>query len=336
MRYFLNYVGKAFERFSCGLLSEDGTKSALVVPMLDLEKAKKSSSDQVFSWTDTEGYEGALRSAVKFLNSKTRRIGIEETITFGKIEQFKSVLGACEFLPISIEASNLRLIKTEEEIKSTKDAARKLGRVYKSLPEIIRKGKTESEIGLEIVKLMYDQKLEPDEPPLIQSGPNSAIPHSTISQRVLRKGDMIVVDSSCPNGDGYYADFTRAFVLGKPNEKQKEVYEIVKSAEAAGVEESASGKSAQEVDRKTRSIIAKAGYGKYFFHRTGHGLGLEVHEAPYIKEGNSNNLENGMVFTIEPGIYLPGKFGVRIEDNVVIEKGKAKNLTTLSHELIEI
>ena len=181
-----------------------------------------------------------------------------------------------------------------------------------------------------------EQKLEPDEPPLVQSGPNSAIPHSTISPRVLQKGDMIVVDSSCPNIEGYYADFTRTFVLGKPNEKQKEVYEVVKRAEAAGVEESESRKSAQEVDRKTRSIIAKAGYGKYFVHRTGHGLGLEVHEAPYIREGNLENMENGIVFTVEPGIYLPGKFGVRIEDNVVIENGKAKNLTTLSHELIEL
>jgi Xaa-Pro aminopeptidase len=204
------------------------------------------------------------------------------------------------------------------------------------LEHLIHPVKTESEIGLEIVKIMLEEGLEANEMPLVQSGPNSAIPHSTVGSRVLRIGDIVVVDASAPNKAGYYADFTRTYCLGRPNAKQKEVFATVKEAEAEGVKTATSGIGAQEIDLRARGVIERAGYGKYFVHRTGHGLGLEVHEPPYIREGNADALRVGMVFTVEPGIYLPGKFGVRIEDNIVLENNKATNLTPMSHDLIEL
>lgn len=338
LRYFFDYIGRSYERFCCGLLNEDGTRSALVMPMLDLEKAKKSSADEYFPWTDTQGYAEALRKALSFLRARSAKsVGTEDALTLGQMDQIRKVASGAKFKSISREASDLRLVKTDEEVESTKDAARSLGRVYSTLEHLLRPGKTEAEIGMEIVKIMLEERLDPSETPLVQSGPNSAVPHSTVSSRVLRRGDMVVVDASAPNKSGYYADFTRTYCLGRANEKQNRVFEIVKEAESLGVATCASKVRAQEIDRTTRGVIERAGYGDYFVHRTGHGLGLEVHEAPYIREGNEETLKIGMIFTVEPGIYLPGKFGVRIEDNVVLEDNKkVTNLTPMSHDLIEL
>src|SRR5487761_1739067 len=137
---------------------------------------------------------------------------------------------------------------------------------------------------------------------------------------------MVVVDISATNDDGYFADFTRTYVVGKPSRKQ---------AEANALSVSLLGKEAQDVDTAARSSIEHSGYGQFFIHRTGHGLGLEVHEEPFMKQGNKAKLENGMVFTVEPGIYLPGNFGVRIEDNLIIGN-ETQNVTSLAHELVEI
>ncbi|MCL5067212.1 MAG: M24 family metallopeptidase, partial [Thaumarchaeota archaeon] len=170
----------------------------------------------------------------------------------------------------------------------------------------------------------------------VQSGANSAIPHHETSTRKIRKGDLVVVDISISGPAGYFADYTRTYSIGKPGKLQREVYEIVKKAQADAVEAAKSGVEAGLVDSAARSVIEKSGYGKYFFHRTGHGIGLEVHEAPWIRNGNQMKLLSGMAFTIEPGIYLSGKFGVRIEDNLLVEDSKTVDMTKLGHDLIEL
>ncbi len=336
LRYFFNYSGKSFERLSCGLLSKDGSRSALVIPELDTEKAAKSHADNVFSWNDNEGYRNALTKALESIGAKGEHVGCEIGLTMGLMDQIKNVFGAyCSFLPVSEEIAGLRLIKDQEEINSIKDSASRLSKGYKAIPDIIEEDRTEVEIAIKIMKKLLAKGVKCQDFPLVQSGRNSAIPHSEPGSRKIRKGDMVVVDISATNDDGYFADFTRTYVVGKPSRKQAEVYEKVKQAQANALSVSLLGKEAQDVDTAARSSIERSGYGQFFIHRTGHGLGLEVHEEPFMKQGNKAKLENGMVFTVEPGIYLPDNFGVRIEDNLIIGN-ETQNVTSLAHELVEI
>jgi Xaa-Pro dipeptidase len=169
--------------------------------------------------------------------------------------------------------------------------------------------------------------------PIVVAGPNSASPHSSPSERPLAEGDLVVVDWGTVY-QGYRSDITRTFVLGAPTPEMERIHDAVLAANQAGRLAARSGVLAQEVDRIARRSITLAGYGEYFLHRTGHGLGLETHEPPYLVEGNLELLEPGMTFTVEPGIYLPGVGGVRIEDDVVVTEEGSETLTTLPRELI--
>ena len=153
--------------------------------------------------------------------------------------------------------------------------------------------------------------------PIVASVPNSANPHAFPGDRQLARGDLLIIDWGA-NVGGYYSDLTRTFAIGQPEDEMKLIAQTVMWANTAAREIAGPGKAAQEVDRAARKVIEDAGYGQYFIHRTGHGLGMEVHEAPYIREGNPLRLEPGMTFSVEPGIYIPGRGGVRIEDDVVI------------------
>jgi Xaa-Pro dipeptidase len=168
--------------------------------------------------------------------------------------------------------------------------------------------------------------------PIVVAGPNAASPHATPSDRPIGAGETIVVDCGATVG-GYVADITRTFAIGALEPELARVYEAVRVANEAGRAAAGPGVPAEEVDRAARAVIEEAGYGEYFFHRTGHGLGLEVHEPPYIVAGNERSLEPGMTFTVEPGVYLPGRGGVRIEDDVVVTSGGAESMTIFSREL---
>ena len=162
---------------------------------------------------------------------------------------------------------------------------------------------------------------------------HGAHPHGRTGNRTLSKGDLLLIDFTT-TVDGYYADMTRTFVVGgQTDDRQQEVYETVKAANAAGREAARAGVTCQDVDRAARGVIDDAGYGDYFIHRTGHGLGLDVHEPPSMVEGNQLQLESGMVFTVEPGIYIDGWGGIRIEDNLVVTENRAESLTTFDRDL---
>lgn len=167
---------------------------------------------------------------------------------------------------------------------------------------------------------------------IIGSGPNSASPHHGGNERVIEQGDAMVFDWG-GTIDGYYSDVTRSAHIGKPSEEYRKVYAIVDDANQATFETVKPGVPLQELDRAARNLITDAGYGEYFVHRVGHGLGLEVHEEPYLVEGNTMPLQEGMVFSDEPGIYIPGRFGVRIEDAVVCEADGGRRLNVSTHEL---
>jgi Xaa-Pro dipeptidase len=170
---------------------------------------------------------------------------------------------------------------------------------------------------------------------IVVAGPNSADPHAGPSDRPVQSGDFLTIDFGAVK-DGYPADLTRTFVVGEPTERQREMYDAVLRANKAGRQAVGPGVHAEDIDRAARQEIEAAGYGEFFIHRTGHGLGLEVHEPPYIVEGNSQPVVQGAVFTIEPGVYLPGFGGVRIEDDVQVTADGADCLTSFSRELMSL
>jgi Xaa-Pro dipeptidase len=171
--------------------------------------------------------------------------------------------------------------------------------------------------------------------PIVSSGPNSANPHATPSERKLISGDLLVIDWGA-SYDGYFSDITRTFAIGDIESEYIKISKIVQEANSAGRKSARPGITIESIDRAARAVIDSAGYGKYFTHRTGHGLGMEGHEEPYIRAGNLMHIEPGMTFTIEPGIYLPNRNGVRIEDDVVITSTGAECLTSLPRDVIQL
>jgi Xaa-Pro aminopeptidase len=170
---------------------------------------------------------------------------------------------------------------------------------------------------------------------LVLSGPNSALPHGEASGRRVGGKDIVLMDVGAVYS-GYYGDLTRTVFVGRATAKEREVYDVVAEANEAGIKSVRPGVRAEEVDATARRVIEKAGHGEYFTHRTGHGLGLEVHEEPYIAQGNKTILKPGMTFTVEPGIYFFGKFGVRIEDDIAVSKTNGRMLSRMTKELMVV
>ncbi len=199
---------------------------------------------------------------------------------------------------------------------------------------LIKMGMSEKELSSELVVQLLRHGSEPEMPfaPIVSSGPNAANPHASPTERKLQPGDLLVVDWGATY-DGYISDLTRTFAVGEVDEEYQKIHQIVQEANAAGRAAARPGVPCAAVDKAARAVIEAAGYGKYFTHRTGHGIGMEGHEEPYMRGDNMQLLEPGMAFTVEPGIYLPDRNGVRIEDNVVITETGADVLSDMPREI---
>ena len=229
--------------------------------------------------------------------------------------------------------SHGRMCKDHDEIEAIRTAIRVSEQSLKATCAQVKVGMTEREVQMILNMEMLKHGADGHGfPPIVLSGPRAALPHGSAGDRRLQEGDCLLIDYGFRVG-AYSADITRTFSIGTPDPEWKEVYEVVKAANAAGRKTAAPGVTAEEVDAATRKVVVDAGYGIYFNHRTGHGLGLEIHEPPYIVAGNKTVLQPGMVFTVEPGIYLADRVGVRIEDDVVITQDGAESLSTLPREL---
>ena len=242
---------------------------------------------------------------------------------------------AFDFYPLSSVTRELRMRKDTKEIDYMKHAAKVVDRVFEELLSWDLLGMRESELALKIELRIRELSDGISFEPIVASGENAANPHHAPGNRRLRKGDLVILDYGA-KWKGYCSDITRTIALGKPNEKLVEIYEGVKEAQEKAYRAARAGVKAKDVDAAARDVISAAGYGEYFTHRTGHGLGLDVHEEPYIGPDGEVILENGMTFTIEPGIYVPGLGGVRIEDDVAVIDGRGKRLTRAERELITL
>jgi len=209
----------------------------------------------------------------------------------------------------------VRICKSPRMQEILRRAHRNGERFFLELRSLVRPGVSEQELYEEVTAKLGADGPQPDA--MIQSGPNGAVPHNPTAQRRLQQGDLVVVDSVLAT-DGFFSDLTRTYAVGAPPERARQAYETVRRAQAAAIEAARPGMACGELDRIARRIIEEAGFGPCFTHRLGHGIGIEVHEPPYLCPGNPEPLRPGMCVTIEPGIYVPGEFGVRIEDDVLI------------------
>ncbi len=309
----------------------------LILPKLELSKAEGSPIDFGFYAyeEDETSRTSAFERAASALGKNRLRIGIEPLqMRAFELDLLKSVLPESTFIPSSEVTSQLRIIKDEGEIEAMRNAVSIAESAMENSLPLIRIGMTERELAAELMVQLLQCGSEPELPfsPIVASGPNSALPHAVPSERTLQQGDLLIIDWGA-RVEGYVSDLTRTFAIGEIEQALAQIYQVVKAANAAGFKAIRPGISCSEIDQAARSEIASAGFGKYFIHRTGHGIGLETHEGPYIREGNHELLVPGMTFTVEPGIYLPNKGGVRIEDNVLITHDGVESLSTFAREL---
>jgi len=224
----------------------------------------------------------------------------------------------------------LRAVKDTDELERLASAGAAADASYEQILGVRFTGRRESEIAADLAGFLRENGHSQVDFTVIGSGPNGANPHHEMSERTIDEGDMIVLDFGGLK-DGYGSDTTRTVHVGEPSNQEREVFEIVRRAQQQAFEAVRPGIACQEIDRVARKVIADAGYGDYFIHRTGHGIGLTTHEPPYMVEGETRLLEPGMCFSIEPGIYLPGRFGVRIEDIVTVTEDGGRRLNNTSH-----
>ena len=304
--------------------------AVLVVPELEHEKANNHASDvTVVGWRDGEDPYALVGQALAGLSD----IAVEkEHITLNTAEVITTRTGASELVDIGRQIRRMRLIKREDEIVKLARAAAVTDAAAEKVFAQMRAGMSELDVAMMIGSAIGEQGGTLAFPSLVQSGPNSAMPHATPSGRMLAAGDFVLLDFGAAF-DSYNADTTRMAVVGEPGGRHREIHDAVLRANQAAVAAVRAGVTAGDVDAAARGVIEAAGYGPQFFHRVGHGLGLEVHEDPSLDPGSTTVLEAGMVFTIEPGIYLEGFGGVRIEDDVVVEERGCRVLTAADRGL---
>ncbi len=276
-----------------------------------------------------------FRNAVKSLGLDGKRIGMEpRAMRLLEYEFVHNAAPAAAFPDASDVVSRLRVHKDADEVAAMRKAVKCAQSALEATIPLIKVGMTEKELAAELVVqlLRHGSQSELAFAPIISGGPNSANPHATPSDRKLQPGDLLVVDWGALV-DGYVSDLTRTFAVGEVDAEYHKIHRIVQEANAAGRAASQPGVPCANVDIAARSVIEKSGYGSYFTHRTGHGIGMEGHEDPYMRGDNLQILEPGMAFTVEPGIYLPGRNGVRIEDNMVIAENGAECLSDMPREI---
>lgn len=279
-------------------------------------------------------YSARINAALEALGAKT--LGIEEdSLSHGEFLQYEKSLHA-DLLPKQDAISAFRHVKEDWEVEIMGRAQKITDKTFAEILSVIRPGMTEKELAAELIYRLYRNGADAlSFPPVVVSGPNTSLPHGVPGDRKLQYGDFITMDFGCMV-DGYCSDMTRTVALGFVSEEMAKVYEIVLQAQKAGLAVTKAGMTGREVDAAARSVIAEAGYGEYFGHSYGHSVGLEIHEAPNCSPSNEKPLPAGVVCSAEPGIYLPGKFGVRIEDVVVITPDGCEILTQSPKNLLII
>jgi len=326
LAYLTGLTPLSDERFKTLVILKDG-RFFHVCPELYYEETREAlgAETDIFVWSDTDGFLGAAQAASRSYHLDRMTIGVNDAVRAVDLLSLGTVTTA-RFVIGSGVLEEVRACKDSEERGFLREAARLADEVAGEILPFIHAGVVEGDIKKKIGEL-FAMKGVPELAfeTIVASGPNSSRPHYTGSERVITDHDVVVLDFGC-RYQGYCSDTSRMVFVGEPTEEQRKIYDIVLEANLAGERAAGIGATAGDVDAAARDVIEAAGYGANFLNRTGHGIGMADHEAPYIKRGNPMALQEGMAFSVEPGIYLAGRFGMRVEDIVLIDGGKAEVL----------
>ncbi|MGV0849998.1 M24 family metallopeptidase [Mycolicibacterium phlei] len=335
MRYLVGSRAQTFERLTALVLPADGDP-AVVVPRLELASLKDSAIPElgltVRDWVDGED-PYALVAGV--LGGGTRTVAVTDSMPALHLLPLADVLGAVPVLATDV-LRRLRMVKDDAEIDALRKAGAAIDRVHARVPEFLKPGRTEAAVAADIAEAIVAEGHSEVAFIIVGSGPHGADPHHECSDRELQVGDIVVVDIGGPYEPGYNSDSTRTYSIGEPDPEVARRYAVLQRAQQAAVEAIRPGVTAEQVDAAARDVLAAEGLAEAFVHRTGHGIGLSVHEEPYIVAGNTLPLEPGMAFSVEPGIYFPGRWGARIEDIVIVTADGAEPVNHRPHELIVV
>jgi Xaa-Pro aminopeptidase len=334
LRYLTGYHALPLTRLTLLVVRTDGAHT-LIVPRLERPRAEASGvSVPVVAYEETDDPYALVAEALGGVDPAAT-LGAGDRLWSMFLLRLQSLRPAARWVAASSVTRDLRMRKTTAEIDALRRAGRAIDRVHARVPLLLKAGRTEAEVGRDIADAIIDEGHQEVNFVIVGSGPNGASPHHETGRRVLADGDAVVVDIG-GTLDGYCSDCTRDYVLGAPPAGYAEAHRALEEAQDAAVRAVRPGVTAEAIDAIARDRLAAAGYGDAFIHRTGHGIGLEGHEDPYIVAGNDLRLEEGMAFSIEPGVYLPGRFGMRIEDIVVVTADGCERLNTLDRAAVTV
>lgn len=341
LRYLTGYHALALPRLTCLVLPRSGP-AALVVPRLELPRAAQSPAGalglELVAWEETDNpfrlAAGLLRDALG--TEPVAGVGVADRMWAVQALAFADELGQAVQRPAGSVLRTLRMRKTPAEVAALRVAGAAIDRVHAALPGWRWAGRTEADLGRDIAEAIVAEGHEIVNFVIVGSGPNGASPHHDTGQRVLGPGDAVVVDIGGTTAEGYCSDSTRTYAVGHAPDGFSSSYQVLLDAQEAACAAIRPGLTAQDLDAAAREPISAAGYGDYFVHRTGHGIGLEEHEEPWIVAGNAEPLAPGMAFSVEPGIYLPGRHGARIEDICVCTETGGERLNLVTRELVVV
>ena len=332
LRYLTGYNALPLERLTLLIVRADG-EHALVVPELERPSAEaQGAAVALHSFGETDSPYALATQLLRGVEGGALGVGDQLWSMF--------LLGLQDALPTAgwqratRVLRELRMRKDAAELDALRRAGQAIDRVHRRVPGFLAPGRTEAEVARDIAAAIVEEGHERADFVIVGSGPNGASPHHEVSGRVLERGDAVVVDIGGPMHDGYFSDCTRNYVVGQSPDGYDEVHAALERAQRAACDAVRPGVTAESVDEAARQVLREAGYADRFIHRTGHGIGLDVHEDPYIVSGNDLVLEAGMTFSIEPGVYLPGRFGMRIEDIVAVAPDGVERLNTLEREAV--
>lgn len=338
LRYLIGADGESHERLTCLVLPTDGAPT-LVVPKLEYpgytDLGLNDLGVDAVTWIDGENPHRLVADLVRAAG-QPGRIALADAMPALHVLRLRETITGAEQVLAGPVLRELRMRKDAVEVVALRDAGAAIDRVHARMGEWLRVGRTEAEVGADIAAAIVAEGHVKAAFVIVGSGPNGASPHHDVSDRVIESGDVVVVDIGGPLPNGYNSDSTRTYSLGEPRSRVAEHYAVLQAAQQAAVDAVRPGVTGEQIDATARKVIADAGLGEYFIHRTGHGIGLDVHEEPYIVGGNDRPLEPGMVFSIEPGVYLPGDSGARIEDIVLVTDSAAERLNSTPHELVRL
>lgn len=330
--YLTGMRGHLFERLACCIVTMEDVH--FISPVFEVGNLKEDTKQLLccHGWSDGED---PFALAGNLLPKGTRTVAVGTAVPSWVLLGMQMLRPGYHWISAEALMRGLRMVKDETEYQLLKKVQANSCRAFTRLLEHGLCGMTELQAGKLLMQYSDEEGVDsPDGVPIVAAGANGALPHHITGNTVIQPGDVVVIDFGGENaGEGYIADTTRTVAVKREPDGLREVYDIVRAANQAGFEAAKPGTLCEDVDKAARSVIEKAGYGPYFTHRLGHGLGLDVHEHPYLSAGNKHVIEAGNVFSDEPGIYLPGRFGVRIEDLLFVHPEGAERLTPLDHEL---